>query len=193
MVPYYKFFEHDFLPALGGKKNLELWAAYHFLANDGVNPINRDAFNAAPAEPADVVYNNRKFQITTGSQDQDAVINILAKSTIAQKGNTRGSWHELSTGQKVRMYETTRNLYEGLDSDILRPIRNKIDQYGRNNNALNDVTLVIFSFSVPVDLHEETLWRSFLEQNESLFDSSGFKEIYWADQKSNIPVWKRSN
>jgi hypothetical protein len=186
MQPYHGFFHKGFLSSLDGKKIKELWAVYHFLLNEGVVPANPNEFNVNPAEPTDIAYLNRNFQVTTGSQDQDAVINLLTKHDSVQKGNVIGSWIDLGNGMRAKASETTSSIYDGVDNDILRPLRNKIERYGEYGMAVKDVTLLIFSFGLPVTDYEEEFWQKFLVANRALFNSSGFRKIYWCDQKKNI-------
>ncbi len=189
MTPYLNFFGTSYLKRLDGKKGRELFAVYHFLSNENKEPIDKDAFQTDPSEPIDIAYGQRKFQVTTGSPDSDAVVNILQKSETAVRGNTEGKWIDIAGG-RVRSWHRTSGLEDGFNDDIIRPIQNKIDKYGSNNIALIDVTLLVYSYGLVVAEYQESYWQSILSRHNDFFKSTGFKDIYWADQNTNVAIFQ---
>lgn len=188
-MSYFDFFDHEYLSNLHGKKNLELFAVYYFLLNESDKPIHKDKFLVNPVEPSDIVYGDRKFQITTASADADAVLGKLKKKETAQEENVSGEWVKFGE-TRARMLHATFDLKEGLENHVLRPVQSKINQYGGKRNAsLKDIVLIIFSYNSVIVPYESMFWKSFVDSNKNFFESSGFKAIFWTDQKVNIPIY----
>lgn len=186
---FWHFFGEPYLKQLDGKKGRELFAVYNFLLNESDVPVDKGAFVIDPPEPVDIAYKQRKFQVTTGSPDSDAVVNILQKKETAVMGTTVGNWIDIAGG-RARSWHRTSGLEDGFNDDIIRPIQNKIEQYGANNAALNDITLLVYSYGLVVAKYQESFWQSILSNHSDFFKSAGFKDIYWADNQTNVVVYQ---
>lgn len=189
-ISYWDFFGAPYLQRLDGKKGRELFAVYNFLLNESETPVNKAAFVTEAPEPIDIGYAQRKFQVTTGSPDSDAVVNILQRKQTAVVGTTEGKWIDIA-GSRARSWQRTSGLEDGFNDDIIRPIQNKIEQYGANNPALADVTLLVYSYGLVVAEYQESFWQSILSNYVDFFRSTGFKDIYWADNQTNVTIYQR--
>ncbi|MFH1824397.1 MAG: hypothetical protein ABH873_04130 [Candidatus Firestonebacteria bacterium] len=171
------------------KKLIEKWAVRCFLINTGVNPTE-SLFMPYPEEPADIIYENQEFQVTTAPAEVEAVVGRLDREEVVKIGNTEGEWVKFGP-IRVKSWGSSCNIEESFDLFIIKPIENKLDHYGRKSTpiALKDINLLIFCYNSIVSPWNEELFDEFKKSKSDYFKKTGFKSIYLLDQKTNIKIY----
>ena len=178
-------------------KGEELFAVKSFLKNENINFIDRDFSwsDDLDREGIDVIFKDKKFQVTAVPSDMIEVSQIIfkGKKEEAKSGNAIGGHENITVIGETPFFEYKVKSTEAWEKFILEPLKKKLGKYtGRiNADMIKEITLLLFVFNDDVNIIPPFFDdNQFIDNNKinNIELLEKFEKIYLSKKGKNIEI-----